>query len=174
MCDTAGSAAAPAARCRNRRRGSFIWIPPSPVCLFNHLVGAGEECVRHLQAESLGGSEIYRQLVLRRRLYWKVCRLLALEDAIDVTGHAPIKVDDIRSVGHQPAAGDVVAEWIHGGQSMPARQRDSQLAMNDCRRARHYDQPGVWFACECHDCSLDISCVARVDRRQFDTERWRD
>src|SRR5262245_32087144 len=38
--DTAGSAAAPAARCRNLRRGSFIFEPPYYYFTsFDHLVG---------------------------------------------------------------------------------------------------------------------------------------
>src|SRR5262249_22078448 len=40
--DRAGSAAAPAARCKNLRRGSLISILPSLVSLFDYLVGAGE------------------------------------------------------------------------------------------------------------------------------------
>src|SRR5262249_8374764 len=51
--ETAGSAAAPAARCRNRRRGSFISIPPSLVCLFDHLVGNGDQHRRDFEAERL-------------------------------------------------------------------------------------------------------------------------
>src|SRR6266487_1634196 len=42
MRETAGSAAAPAARCRNCLRwGSFILNPPSAASSFGHLVGAG-------------------------------------------------------------------------------------------------------------------------------------
>src|SRR5262249_18525994 len=41
MRDTAGSAAAPAARCKNVRRGSFISNPPSATSSFGHFVGAG-------------------------------------------------------------------------------------------------------------------------------------
>src|SRR5215831_6001944 len=40
MRDTAGSAAAPAARCKNARRGSFK-NPPSATSSFGHSVGAG-------------------------------------------------------------------------------------------------------------------------------------
>jgi hypothetical protein len=39
MLDTAGSAAAPAARCRKFRRGSFIFEPPSRFTSLDHLVG---------------------------------------------------------------------------------------------------------------------------------------
>jgi hypothetical protein len=46
--------------------------------------------------------------------------------------------------------------------------------VNDRRRARHHDQPGVRFACEWDERSLDISGVARVDWRQLDAKQWRD
>ena len=46
------------------------------------------------------------QLVLGRRLHRQVGRLLALEDAVDVAGRAPVLVDRIRPVGDQAAAGD--------------------------------------------------------------------
>src|SRR5262245_42062395 len=53
-----GSALAPTVRRRNCRRGSFISIPPSLIYLFDHLVGAGEQHRRHLNAERLGGRQI--------------------------------------------------------------------------------------------------------------------
>jgi hypothetical protein len=38
------------------------------------------------------------KFVLRRRLYWQVGRLLALEDAIDIAGRAAERIDCIRSI----------------------------------------------------------------------------
>ena len=50
--DTDGSAAAPAARCKNCLRwGSFILNLPLPFTSFDHLVGEGEERGRHVEAE---------------------------------------------------------------------------------------------------------------------------
>ena len=61
---------------------------------------------RHGEAERLGGLEVDHQLVLGRRLHRQVGRLLALEDAIDVAGRAPVLVDQIGPIGDQAAGGD--------------------------------------------------------------------
>src|SRR5262245_27037003 len=60
---------------------------------FDHLVGAGEQRGRHGEAERLGGLEVDHQLVLRRRLYWQVSRLLTFKNSVYVTRRTSIKVD---------------------------------------------------------------------------------
>src|SRR5215472_16495651 len=53
-------------------------------CLFDQLVGKLLETQRHVEAQFLDGLEIDEQLKLCRHLHWKVGRLLALEDAVDI------------------------------------------------------------------------------------------
>src|SRR5262244_2268063 len=62
---------------------------------FDHLVGAGEQRRRNVDAECSGGFQIDDQLVLGRRLHRQIGRLLALENAINVTSGAPVLRDGI-------------------------------------------------------------------------------
>ena len=79
----------PQAAVSNRSKGSF---------LFDHLVGAGEQHRRHGKAERLRGLEVDDQLKLGRCLHRKVGRLLASQDAIDISGSALVRFDGIKSV----------------------------------------------------------------------------
>ena len=89
-----------------------------------------------VEAERLGGLEIDDQFVLGRRLHRQVGGLLALEDAIDIAGRAPVLIDDVRPVGDQAAAGDEVAFVVDRGQPVPGRQRDDQFAMTTLQPLR--------------------------------------
>src|SRR3954462_14650572 len=64
---------------------TWAGLPPAgsrQLCLahsFDHLVGAGEQRRWQVEADRLGGFEVYHQFVLCRRLHREVGRLLALE-----------------------------------------------------------------------------------------------
>ena len=47
-----------------------------------------------VEAERLRGLEVDHQFVLGRRLHRKVGGFLAIEDAIDVAGRAPVLIDE--------------------------------------------------------------------------------
>jgi hypothetical protein len=64
---------------------------------FDHLVGAREHRHRYIEAKSLRGLEVDHHLVSSRRLNWKVRRLLAFEDTIDIAGRLAEQVDKIRT-----------------------------------------------------------------------------
>ena len=61
--------------------------------LFDQLVGELLETHRHIEAQCLGGREVDDQLVLGRRLHRHVSRVFALQDAVDVAGCAPVRIN---------------------------------------------------------------------------------
>ena len=93
--------------------------------------------------------------------------MLALEDAIDVTGRAAVRLDCIWSVREQAAIGDEVAGGIHRGQSVPSRERDDQVAMRNCPSAcRHY-QAAIRLTRKSSDSALKLAGIKHADRPQF-------
>jgi hypothetical protein len=61
--EAAETAAAPATRCKNLRRGNFIVALPSQAAdSLDHLVDKREQLIRHVNTERASGLEIYHQL----------------------------------------------------------------------------------------------------------------
>src|SRR5215472_7711321 len=101
MRDKAGSAAAPAARCKNARRGSFILNSSSAFASFDHLVGAQHERSRGVMTDRFCCLEI-DQLEPRRLLDRQIGRL----DAAQQLGELPaqdvsVQLNDQRSVSDE-------------------------------------------------------------------------
>ena len=70
---------------------------------FDHLVGAGEQAIRHVEAERLGGFQIDDQFILGWRLHRQISWLFALEDTIDIAGRASILIHRIGPIRDQAA-----------------------------------------------------------------------
>src|SRR5262245_40060755 len=125
----AGSAAAPAARCRNFLRwGSFISIPPSLICLLEHLVGAGEQRWGYGEAERFRHKQVYDEIELGRLLDRDVAWLRSAQDLVDEVAGAPVEAREVRSIGHETSRFEPFAIRVHCGQSRGEREAiDSNL-----------------------------------------------
>src|SRR5277367_3900148 len=94
------------------------------LALFDHFVRAGEKGCRDVKTELLRRPEVDHQFVLGWRLHRQIGGLLALEDAIDVTGRAPVLVFRIRPVrGEAPTRG-IVSVGIDVRLTVPQGERN--------------------------------------------------
>jgi hypothetical protein len=96
---------------------------PEPSRLLYDLISPREQRGRHIKPEGLRGPQVQHQFVLGRRLHWEVGGLVAFEDAIDVAGRAPVRVDQIRPIGDQAAASNVKAVAVNRSRSCRIRSR---------------------------------------------------
>jgi len=88
----------------------------SKIISFDHLIGAGEQRLRHGEPECLRGFQIDDKFILGRRLHGEIGRFLAFENAIDIAGRAPELIGKTRSVGDQATIRDNEAVGIDGRQ----------------------------------------------------------
>src|SRR6185312_3955021 len=73
---------------------------------FDHLVGAGEQRWRHVEAERLSSLEVDDQLELGGLNHRQVGRLGALENAPGIDPGLPVGIEDAGSVANQAAGYD--------------------------------------------------------------------
>ena len=71
--------------------------------LFDYLVGA-RQGRRDFESERLGGFQVDDEVELGGPLHWQIARLLASENAADVSARETMRLDEARTVAHQPAA----------------------------------------------------------------------
>src|SRR4029453_5694005 len=139
--------------------------------LFDHLVGTRDERRRHFQAERLGSLEIDYQLVFRRCLYRQISRLLASEDAVDVSGRSSEHIHWVGAVGHQATDGGEIAERVDCRQTVTGGQRDDQLTMDIGDDVRQNKKPALWLTREGVDDAFEFACVANAGRDHLNVER---
>src|SRR6202011_179735 len=113
----------------HRRRSPHSIFTSSEVpTLFDHLVGAAEQCERERKTEHLCGFHVDDQLDVHRLLDWEVGRLFTIENPARVDAHLAIGIPQTGSVAHKTARGSVIAECINRGDRMVRRQRDQLRA----------------------------------------------
>ena len=71
--------------------------------LFDHLVGAKQDRLRHRKAKRLGSLEVHDHLEFCRKLHREIAWLFAAQNAIHISGGATKEVYLVDSVGEQTA-----------------------------------------------------------------------
>ena len=71
--------------------------------LLDHLIGAQQNRWGYRKTERRGGLAVHGHLKFCRKLHRKIARLLAAQDAIDISGGATKEVYQVGSVGKQTA-----------------------------------------------------------------------
>src|SRR5215831_17758101 len=88
----------------------------------DHLVGKLLQMQGHIEAKHFGGLEVDDQLELAWRLHWKIGRLLAPKNTVDVSCRWTPLFDLINPIGEQPARAGEESERINRRQPMPRSQ----------------------------------------------------
>jgi hypothetical protein len=81
--------------------------------LFDHLVGEGEQPIRHAQAERLRGRCVDDQFVFSRLQYRQVGWLLALEDAAGVNANLAKCIRKAGAIAHEAAGRGELAPRVN-------------------------------------------------------------
>src|SRR5215472_7268930 len=100
------------------------------VCSLDHFVGTGKQRLGNREAEGLGGREVDDEIELRRPFYRQIARLRALENLIDIACRAPVHIRDADAVGHEAAVPDVVAEFVHRGETVASGEREEKAPVD--------------------------------------------
>jgi len=97
----------------------------------DHLVGAGEQRRRHVDAKGFGGLEIDDELELRWLLDWQFRGLLAFENTAGIGADLAVAIQYTGSIANQAARLDEIAQVIDCRHRIVRRQRDD-LFMVGC------------------------------------------
>src|SRR5437763_4142775 len=95
--------------------------------LFNDLVGALQQRMRHRETERSGGLQVDRQLEARGLHNRQLGRNGALQNASDIIADALTDLAAVRTVAHQPAGGDEFGPFVNGGDTVAASEGDKLI-----------------------------------------------
>src|SRR5438445_6898348 len=70
----------------------------------NDFIRSKQHRLRDRETDLFRRLEIYHQLELRWQFHRQISRLVSLEDFVDIGGHAPVAVREVRPVVHEPTS----------------------------------------------------------------------
>jgi hypothetical protein len=108
------------------------------------------------KAERRGGLAVHDHLEPGRELHREITRLLAAQDAIDISGGATIGVYRVDSVREQAAVSGKVRKVIDGRYVVSGRSRYDRRAMRDRKYIRHDDKAASRLAPKGDDGRFDF------------------
>ena len=104
--------------------------------LLDNLVGGAEHRLRYGQVKRFRGFEVDGEIDFRGLLHRQVGWILAVEDSTSIDADEAIGVGKIRSVAHQPAERDKLAQCMDRRHTKACRERSKliQLTIEDLHR----------------------------------------
>ena len=122
--------------------------------------------MRYIEAKHLRGLEIDNQFISGGRLYGKIGRLRAFENAIDIDGGPRKILRRIRPVRGKAAANGIMSQPVNARQAILDCQRSNQLGVTGSY-THGRDQAAVRLIRECCNGAFDLASVASVDHAQI-------
>src|SRR5262245_66169282 len=137
----------------------------------DHLVGAGE----HGETERLRGLEVDYHFELCRLLNWKIGRLGALENLVDIVSSTPRQVSEISAVGDKATSCHKFSNSMKRRQLLPDREVRDALSITGGERVfdrnqRIWTQPSRRFECSVEQPFEPILRVAVFENDVFPFE----
>src|SRR6266540_6356610 len=138
---------------------------------FDHLVGAQKQRCRHIDAERLGGLEIYDRRDLGRPLHRQIARLGTLENLVDEGCRAAEQVEKVRPICHESAVDGVIGEPDRG-QALPERERGHRCRVGEQHRIVEDHERADPFCRHRRKSSLELGRRAHVELVELRLSDW--
>src|SRR5215831_2531858 len=136
---------------------------------FDHLVGAGEQRWRNIEADCLGRDQIDDKIIIGRLLDRQIARLGAVQDLVHVLGGTAEKRVEIRPIRHERAGLSMLAGIDDSREPRTRRKCEYACTIGGNEPIDHHVKC-VGLSLECLEGGRDIFCSPNFKFDHFDTE----